>query len=95
MQATSNAYGNAVADRIRAQWALPSFLQSQNLHATIIIHLDGHGNVVAMEFTRVSGNTLFDNYAEGAIRRSSPLPPPPVELAPSLRRVGMEVGFPL
>lgn len=95
MKATLNAYVGAITDRIRENWALPSFLQDQRLTAWIVIHVDARGNVVAMEFTRVSGNTLFDNNAESAIRRASPLPPPPAEMAAGLRRSGIEVKFPL
>ncbi len=95
MRATLNAYVGAITDKIRSNWALPSFLQDQKLVAWIVIHIDGRGNVVAMEFTRVSGNKLFDDYAEGAIRRSSPLPSPPTEMASGLRKSGVEVKFPL
>jgi TonB family protein len=95
LAATTDAYSSAVADRIRAHWALPTFLQGQNLKATIVVHIDARGNVVQMEFTRVSGNTLFDNNAEKAIRNSSPVPPPPAELASSVRRGGMVVSFPI
>jgi outer membrane biosynthesis protein TonB len=34
LAATTDAYSSAVADRIRAHWALPTFLQGQNLKAT-------------------------------------------------------------
>lgn len=95
MQATLNAYVGAITDRIRSNWALPTFLQGQGLAAKIVIHIDARGNIVKMEFTRVSGNTLFDNNAEQAVRQSSPLPPPPAEMASGLRNSGVEVRFPL
>lgn len=94
-QATLNAYLAAVTDQIRSNWALPSFLQSQGLAARIVIHIDGRGNVVKMEFTRTSGNTVFDNNAEGAIRNANPFPPPPADMASGLRNSGIEVKFPL
>jgi TonB family protein len=95
MKATLNAYVAAITDQIRSHWALPSFLQDQQLKAYIVIHIGSQGNVVSMEFSRVSGNKLFDDYAEKAIRTSSPLPPPPAEMASGLRNSGVEVKFPL
>ena len=89
------AYANAVSERITPYFSLPSFLRTQGLKAFVMVHVDSHGNVVQMEFTRVSGNTLFDNNVEAAIRKASPLPPPPADLAAYLRKTGMLVGFPL
>jgi outer membrane biosynthesis protein TonB len=95
MQATLNAYVGSVTDKLRSNWALPSFLQNQKLKASIVIHIDSHGNVVKMEFTRTSGNQLFDNYAEKAVSSSSPFFPPPAKMASGLRNSGIEVKFPL
>ena len=95
MQATLNAYVGHVRDRLSSNWALPSYLQNQNLKATIVIHIDARGNVVKMEFTRTSGNNGFDSYAEQTVRASSPFFPPPAEMAPGLRNAGIEVKFPL
>lgn len=95
MQATLNAYVGHVRDRLSSNWALPSYLQNQNLKATIVIHIDARGNVVKMEFTRTSGNNGFDSYAEQTVRASSPFFPPPAEMAGGLRNAGIEVKFPL
>jgi TonB family protein len=95
MQATLNAYVGHVRDRLSSNWALPSYLQNQNLKAAIVIHIDARGNVVKMEFTRMSGNAGFDNNAEKTVRDSSPFFPPPAEMAPALRNNGVEVRFPL
>jgi colicin import membrane protein len=94
MQATLNAYVGSVTEEIRSHWALPSYLQNQNYKASIVIHLGPRGNVERMEFTRTSGNSGFDNNAEGAIRQSKFFPPP-AEMANALRNSGIEVKFPL
>jgi TolA protein len=94
MRNTLNAYVGAITDIIRSNWALPSFVQNQQLKAAIVIHIGSQGNVVRMEFTRTSGNNVFDDHAEGAIRASR-FPPPPADLAPPLRNGGVEVKFPL
>lgn len=95
MEATQNAYLGHITDKIRSQWALPAFLQTQSLSARMVIRLDARGNVIKMEFSKVSGNNLFDEYVERAIRRSSPFFPPPAEMAGALRNPGIEVKFPL
>ncbi|MGZ3683954.1 MAG: energy transducer TonB, partial [Bdellovibrionota bacterium] len=95
MQSTLNAYVGHITDRIRSNWALPSYLQNTGHKASIVIHIDARGNVVKMEFTRTSGNQIFDNDAEKAVRDSSPFFPPPAEMASALRNSGIEVKFPL
>jgi colicin import membrane protein len=94
-QGVLDAYQSHMLSKIRANWGLPAFLQGKNLRATIRMHLDARGNVIKMEFTKVSGNNMFDGYAEGAIRQASPFAPPPAELAPRLKSEGVEVAFPI
>ncbi|HEY8278372.1 MAG TPA: cell envelope integrity protein TolA [Bdellovibrionota bacterium] len=95
LNATINAYAAHITGKIRSNWELPSFLQSQNLSAKIVIYIDSRGHVVKMEFTKVSGNAIFDDKAEAAVRRSNPFFPPPAEMASGLRNSGIEVKFPL
>jgi TonB family protein len=94
MAATRDAYLSAISDKIHSYWALPSYVQDSSLKALVLIHLDGHGNVLNMRFTRTSGNKTFDDNAESAIRSASPLPAPPAELASYFRSTGLLVGFP-
>jgi colicin import membrane protein len=95
MQATMNAYAGHITERLRANWALPAFLQDKGLRASVRIYIDGRGQLTRMQFTLSSGNNSFDSYVEGAVRKSSPFAPPPEEMASGLRGSGMEVLFPL
>ncbi len=93
-QKVSDAYQGHLLDRIRSRWALPAFLQDKGYRASIRMFLDARGNVIKMEFVRVSGNTLFDDNVEAAIRKAGPFMPPPAELLPALKP-GVMVQFPL
>ncbi len=94
-QTTMDAYVGHVIGKIRSNWALPSFLQSQGLSARIIVRIDAQGRIIKMIFTKVSGNTLFDSNAEKAVRDAGQFAPPPAEMASGLRNGGIEVKFPL
>lgn len=95
MQSTMNAYFAHVNERLKQNWALPAWLQSQGLSAVVRIYLDGRGNVVRMTLVKASGSEVFDNYVKGAVQSSSPFAPPPEEMSGGLRNSGIEVGFPL
>jgi TonB family protein len=95
MQATVNAYAGHITDKLRSNWALPVYLQTQGLRATVRIYIDGKGSLVRFQFIQNSGNDVFDEYVKGAIQRSNPFAPPPEEMARGLRNSGIEVLFPL
>jgi outer membrane biosynthesis protein TonB len=95
LQAAVNAYAGHIRERLRSNWALPVWLQSQGLRAVVRMYIDGRGNIVRYQFTKFSGNDVFDDYVKGALQRSSPFAPPPEEMARGLRNSGMEVQFPL
>lgn len=95
LQATMNAYGSAVADKLKSNWGLPVWLQSKGLRATVRIYIDARGNLVRFQFTQNSGNDTFDDYVKGTVQRSNPFPPPPEEMARDLRNTGIEVLFPI
>lgn len=94
MQATINAYAGHIADRIRDNWDLPVFLQSKDLSARIVIYIGSNGGLLRMQITKSSGNAVFDDKAEAAVRAAR-FSPPPAELASGLRNSGIEVKFPL
>lgn len=95
MQATMNAYAGAIMERLRANWALPVWLQSKGLRASVRIYIDGRGNLVRFQFSENSGNDTFDEYVKGTIQRSNPFAPPPEDMVRGLRNSGIEVSFPL
>lgn len=89
-----NAYAGHVTEELRRNWALPVYLQSQNLRAVVRIYIGSDGKVTRQTMIKGSGNELFDEYVKGAVNRSK-FAPPPEELAKDLRNVGAEVTFPL
>lgn len=95
MQATMNAYAGHVTEKLRANWSLPAWLQSQGLRAVMRIYIDNRGNVIRYQMMQSSGNDTFDEYVKGCVQRSNPFAPPPEEMARGLRNSGMEVLFPL
>jgi TonB family protein len=95
LEQTINAYAGHVTERLRSNWALPTWLQSGNLSASVRIYIDQQGRIMSYAFTQSSGNEAFDNYVKGAVERSSPLAPPPAEMARQLQTNGIQVGFPL
>lgn len=95
MQATMNAYAGHITERLRNNWSLPAWLQSQGLRAVMRIYIDSRGNVMRYQMMRSSGNDTFDEYVKGCVQRSTPFAPPPEEMATGLRNSGMEVLFPL
>jgi protein TonB len=91
----TNAYTGHVMDKVRSNWGLPAWLQSQKLRAVVHIRIDSRGNLISYNLTESSGNQIFDDYVTASIKKSNPFAPPPQELAPTLRNPGMEVLFPL
>lgn len=95
MEETLNAYAGHVTERLRSNWALPTWLQSRNLRAVVRIYINQQGQIVNFSFRQGSGNEAFDNYVKAAVERSNPFAPPPAEMARQLQSGGMEVSFPL
>lgn len=63
---------------VRRAWILPPGFRSQSLEAHVLVDLDAAGNVIGTpEIVRRSGNPWYDEGVVRAIRKASPLPPPP------------------
>ncbi len=78
-------YGDLVKKKIWSEWVYPEFKVSGNLLAIINIKIRKDGTVLIQGIERSSGNSLFDRSALRAIRKASPLPPPPFEMEIALR----------
>jgi TonB family protein len=52
--------------------------------AEVTFRIDGNGNILDPSVSKSSGDPSFDSAALRAIRKSSPLPPPPGEIASDL-----------
>jgi|Deesub1362A_J573_1020465.scaffolds.fasta_scaffold00074_62 colicin import membrane protein len=76
-------YYQRLKERIWQNWYWPSQAEGQ-LEAVVVVEVLKDGTLKIKGFERRSGNALFDRSAVRAIRRASPVEPPPV---------GMEVGL--
>lgn len=82
IQAKRNAYFDAIAARIQANWSLLKNEMENvgTLTADIGLHIRRDGTITMIMVEKTSGNHLFDEWAVRAVKRSAPLPPFPEEL---------------
>ncbi len=90
-----DAYFTAVHDAILENYVVPSVISERErlyLSATVLAWIGPQGQILKHEFQKKSGNTFFDQALELAIQRTR-LPPPPPDLANSLRDSGVVLNF--
>jgi outer membrane biosynthesis protein TonB len=90
-----DAYFTAVHDAILENYVVPSVISERErlyLSATVVAYIGPAGQILKHEFQKKSGNHFFDEALELAIQRSK-LPPPPADLAASLRNSGVVLNF--
>jgi colicin import membrane protein len=58
-------------------WVLPPGFRTQSLSTEIRVRLSAGGEVLGTHVARRSGNPWYDESVERAIKKASPLPPPP------------------
>lgn len=90
----ANIYNGQVTQHMKMRWNLPSWLMDKGLQAVMIIRIGRDGTIKHQEFTKKSGNDDFDRYVLKTVEQSSPLPPPPQELADYFGIVGLGIRFP-
>ncbi len=73
-----NAYNALIQRKIFNEWIHPVF-DSKDLEAAISFHIEKSGKITLLKIEKSSGNRQFDKSAVNAIKKASPLPPPPVE----------------
>jgi outer membrane biosynthesis protein TonB len=88
-------YFDGVLQKLRDNWELPSWLQTQGLSAQVIVYLNSKGNILRIQFKRPSGNEVYDQEVRRAIQRSAPFDVPPEAVTESLSEDGVLLGFPL
>jgi TonB family protein len=91
---TQNAYFGHITERLRANWALPAYLQGRGLRAVVRMYIGPSGEASQFRFVQSSGDKMFDEYVTASIKRSK-FAPPPAEMANGLRNNGLELEFPL
>ena len=78
------AYQAELQAKITNAWNIPP--QSKNLHAEVFLIIDRAGNVEQARLVQGSGNALFDESLQRAIKQAQPLPALPEDYAaPSVR----------
>src|SRR3972149_1968831 len=83
-----------VREEIRSNWAIPENIPIDgSLKAVIVFKLDERGRPSDVKVDIPSGNTAFDDFCVKAIRRASPLTPPPPELLEEAKNEGLEITF--
>lgn len=90
-----DAYFTAVHDAILENYAVPSVISERErlyLAAEVIAYIGPDGRILKHEFQKKSGNNFFDQALEVAIQKTK-LPPPPPDLARSLRDSGVVLNF--
>jgi len=90
-----DAYFTAVHDAILENYVVPSVISERErlyLSASVLAWIGPGGQILKHEFQKKSGNAFFDQALELAIQRTK-LPPPPAEIAKSLRDTGVVLNF--
>ena len=88
-------YFTEVHDAILANYVVPSVISERErlfLSATVVAWIKADGSLLKHELQKKSGNHFFDEALEIAIQKTR-LPPPPPELARSLRDEGVALNF--
>jgi colicin import membrane protein len=88
-------YFTEVHDAILANYVVPSVISERErlyLSATVVAWIKADGSLLRHQLQKASGNHFFDEALEIAIQKTR-LPPPPPELARSLRDEGLALNF--
>ena len=90
-----DAYFTAVHDAILENYVVPSVISERErlfLSASVLAWIGRDGQILKHAFQKKSGNAFFDQALDLAIQRTR-LPPPPADLAQSLRDTGVVLNF--
>lgn len=90
-----DAYFTAVHDAILENYVVPSVISERErlfLSASMVVWIGPGGQLIKHDLQKKSGNAFFDQALELAIQRTK-LPPPPQDLARSLRDTGVVLNF--
>jgi protein TonB len=64
-----------------------------SLKAQVSFHVSRTGEVSNVKLAKSSGNDLFDGAVLAAVKKASPLAPPPVEVADEFQKEGVVLTF--
>lgn len=94
-EAAGDQYLAQVVRALRRGYRVPSTIGEKErlyLQGTIVLFIEPDGRVLRHEFVKRSGNPVFDDALERAVRDTR-LPPPPGEAREAYRRRGLQVDF--
>jgi TonB family protein len=80
----ANEYLSDLTTRVRERWVLPQWLSDANLKASVVMAIDGRGQIVRKEIAVSSGNSIFDSSCLAAVADAAPFAPPPEEFEDAL-----------
>ncbi len=83
-------YYNAIWQRIKEEWILPSsLLEDVEEVPVIVIKVRRDGSILESWFEENSGSSVYDESAMRAIKKANPLPPFPQELEEDILEIGI------
>lgn len=94
-EALGDQYLAQVVRALRRNYRVPSTIGEKErlyLQGTIVLFVEPDGRVLRHEFVKRSGNPVFDEALERAVRDVR-LPPPPADGREAYRRRGLQVDF--
>jgi colicin import membrane protein/protein TonB len=94
-EAVGDQYLAQVVRALRQNYRVPSTIGERErlyLQGTIVLFIEPDGRVLRHEFSKRSGNPVFDDALERAVRDTR-LPPPPSDAREAYRRRGLQVDF--
>jgi colicin import membrane protein len=71
-------YQNQMLSTIKNNWVWVG--QRGNLRVTVRFNIKDNGEIVGLKLVQASGNASYDDSVLRAVRKSSPLPPPPEDV---------------
>ncbi len=80
----TESYYAVVTEAIWSEWIYPDF-DTSGLETIISIRINKKGVVISQFVEKSSGNVMFDRSAAKAIKKASPLPPPPIDMEIGVR----------
>jgi len=87
-----NVYNDAIWRKIKPKFRIPPNIpRDGSLTANVYFKIDNNGNVSGVRINKSSGNSAFDNFCINTIISSSPLPPPPKDIAKLVISEGFEI----
>ena len=92
--AGSASYEQQLQAIVNRNWLPPTWIDAKNPKQCVIRVVIGFdGKITSMEFEERSGDASFDASSMAALRKSDPLPPPPIDAKSYLAKRGLPLRF--